>query len=307
MVNQNSFWFQSARLLRALFSLVFFALSLAACQQQTGGPDAISLVPTPDGAPSFSDRPGGPEVPAPTPSVPAPPEPGRTWSVDALLFAGSGTWAAEVSSLKSILAANGASYLEVNSAELNSMTLDDLSDFGVLIFPGGSGGTQAGSLTSATRARLRQAVQERGVGYTGFCAGAFIAVAPAPSRGGDVIYGLGVVDGPVLDYYYLENQGVTAQMTRYQFADGSSRDVLWYGGPVTPDRAGDVIARYPNGDAAISQLDSGEGLVVISGGHPGVPASAKSALGLSDLDGNDYEATWGMISAAMNHIRLISE
>jgi glutamine amidotransferase-like uncharacterized protein len=254
-----------------------------------------------------SDSPSGPlPIESPSPEDRLPPEAPsqRSWSVDALLFAGSGTWAAEVSSLKSILSARGASYIEVSSAELNAMTLEEISEFGVLIFPGGSGGTQAGSLSSSTKALLRQAVQERGVGYTGFCAGAFIAVAPTPAPGRDVVYGLGVAEGPVLDYYYLENQGVTAQMTLLQLADGSTRDVLWYGGPVTPDQPGDVIARYPNGDASISQLTSGAGLVVISGGHPGVPASSKSAFGLVDSDGLDYELTWSMISAAMNHQRL---
>lgn len=261
-------------------------------------------VPESPATPPSSVEPTNPPVPQ-TPLPPVPPTPeARFYSTDALLFAGSGTWSAEVSSLRAILDSKGASYQVVSSSQLNALTLEELGDFGVLIFPGGSGGTQASSLTSATRERIRQAVQELGVGYAGFCAGAFIAVAPAPAPGRDVIYGLGVVDGPVLDYYYLENQGVTASMTLLTLTDGSTRDVLWYGGPVTPDRESDVIARYPNGDAAISQMDSGRGLVVIAGGHPGVPASSKSALGLRDSDGDDFELTWQLIRAAMKHERL---
>lgn len=285
---------------------------MVACNAPGGGGALNDRLLVPEGGSGELAGPGVPDSPAtplpPVPEAPLPPPPpapeARFYSTDALLFAGSGTWAAEVSSLRAILESKGASYQVVSSSELNALTLQELGEFGVLIFPGGSGGTQASSLKSATRERIRQAVQELGVGYTGFCAGAFIAVAPAPAPGRDVIYGLGVVDGPVLDYYELENQGVTASMTLLTLADGSTRDVLWYGGPVTPDRAGDVIARYPNGDAAISQMDSGKGFVVIAGGHPGVPASSKSALGLRDSDGDDFEITWQLIRAAMKHERL---
>ena len=312
---KNSFSIRSLRSdsLRAtpalvLVSLGLFTLSLSACQSGAGTQGG-------GGSLTISDFNGADPLQPSSPKDQAPPEnpsgtpiaPSRSWSVDAMIFAGTGTWGTEVSSLKSILSAQGASYLEVSSADLNSMSLDELADFGVLVFPGGYGGQQSSSLTSATRERIRQAVQQRGVGYTGFCAGSFIAVAPAPSPGGDVSYGIGVVDGPVLDYYYLENQGVTADMTLLTFADGTTRDVLWYGGPITPAGDGDVVARYPNGDPAISEIDSGQGLVVLSGGHPGAPASVKSSFGLSDSDGTDFALTWSLIRAAMNHERLPAE
>jgi glutamine amidotransferase-like uncharacterized protein len=246
---------------------------------------------------------------SPIPESPLPeyPPATRVFTTDALIFAGTGTWAAEVSSLKAILSTNGASFQSVSSAELNAMSVEQLASFGVLIFPGGYGGQQAASLTATAHAHLREAVQERGVGYVGFCAGAFIAVAPAPQVGQDVSYGLGVADGAVMDYYYLENQGVTAQMTIQTFADGSTRDILWYGGPVTPGGSGQVVARYPNGDPSISQLESGAGLVIVSGGHPAAPTSSKSGLGLSDSDGTDFDITWTLIRAAMLHEPVVAE
>ena len=61
-----------------------------------------------------------------------------------------------------------------------------------------------------------------------------MGVAPAPKPGKDVSYGLGIVAGPELEYYYLENQGTEIAMTLASFPDGSKRDLLWYGGPVTP-------------------------------------------------------------------------
>lgn len=228
----------------------------------------------------------------------------RNFQTDALLFIGSGTWASEVASLRSILSTHGASFQEVTSAQLNAMSLEDLTQYGVIIFPGGSGGTEADSLTSATQARLRSAVQQKGVGYVGFCAGAFIAQAPAPSAGGDVSYGLGIVDGPVLDYYYLEDQGIDIAMTLLSFADGSTQDTLYYGGPVTPEVPGGVIARYPNGDPAISQMWSGAGFVVISGPHPTATSSILNSLGVSSSDGTHTETAWKMIDAAMHQQAL---
>jgi glutamine amidotransferase-like uncharacterized protein len=228
----------------------------------------------------------------------------RVYQTDALLFVGNGTWASEIASLRNILSSHGATYQEVTSAQLNAMSLAEMSRFGTLIFPGGSGGTEADSLTSATHANLRAAVQQKGVGYVGFCAGAFIAQAPAPSAGGDVSYGLGIVNGPELDYYELEYQGQDIAMTLLQYADGSTQDTLYYGGPVTPEVPNGVIARYPNGDPAISQMWSGAGFVVISGPHPTATSAILSALGVSSSDGTHTETAWKMIDAAMHQRAL---
>jgi glutamine amidotransferase-like uncharacterized protein len=224
----------------------------------------------------------------------------RSYSTDALLFVGDGTWSSEVSSIKNILNSHGATYQTATSAELDAMTVDEIAQYGILIFPGGSGGTEADSLSSSAHANLREAVQVRGVGYVGFCAGAFIGEAPAPSKGGDVSYGLGIVDGPVLDYYYLENQGTDIAMTLLSFPDGSTQDILWYGGPVTPSKAGGVVAKYPDGNPAISQMFSGAGFVVLSGVHPTATSAILSALGVSSTDGTHTETAWKLFYAALH-------
>ena len=223
----------------------------------------------------------------------------RVYTTDALLFVGSGTWAAEVSALKDIMNSHGMSYQAVCESELNGFTLDDLGKFGMIIFPGGSGGTEAKSLTPATHGKLRQAVQEKGMSYIGWCAGAFIAAAPAPAPGQDVSYGLGIINAPVLEYYYLSNQGVELAMTLYEFADGRKRDIIWYGGPLTPNIPGGVVAKYPNGDPAITEAFSGNGFVMISAGHPTVSESTKTSLGLSDSDGSDQDIAWEMLDATL--------
>jgi len=228
-----------------------------------------------------------------------PPSVTRSYSTDVLLFVGAGTWGAEIASLESIMDSHGTSYQTMTSGQLDTMSIDEMAKFGLLIFPGGAGGTEAGSLSAQTHAHLRAAVQLMGVSYLGFCAGAFIAAAPAPAAGQDVSYGLGIVDAPVMDYYYLENQGQDIAMTLEKFPDGSTADLLFYGGPVTPNIVGGVIAKYPNGDPAITQIHSGNGFVIVSGSHPTATQSTLNALGVRSSDGTHLDLAWKLIHSAL--------
>ncbi len=273
----------------SVFSL--FVLALSAC---SGQPDTALGVVT-SGVAASSSQSGPLSIPRDS----------RDFTIDAMLFEGDGTWSVEVESLADILSSRGASYRRVNTRELNAMALDDMAQFGALIFPGGTGGTQAGNMSSQTIANLRAAVRERGVSWIGFCAGAFIAVAPTPSEGKNPEYGVAIVDGPVLDYYYLEEElnrrgVIDAAMTLHTFADGTKRDILWYGGPVVPGGVNRVIAKYPNGDAAISQMWSGNGFVILSAGHPAAPLSVRNSFGLRDSDGTDFDLAWKLLSAAIH-------
>ena len=237
--------------------------SLIACNAPSSGTpgDASPL------AASSQETPASAQSTAIPPTAATPPVPVRTFHTDALLFVGDGTWSTEVANLRTILNTHRASFDEVTSSEMNAMSLDALAGYGVIVFPGG--------------------------------AGAFIAQAPAPSSGGDVSYGLGIVDGPVLDYYYLETQDQKIAMTLYTFADESTADILYYGGPVTPNVPGGIVAKYPNGDPSISEMWSGKGLVLIAGGHPTANAATLSALGVSSSDGTHQDVAWNMIEAGI--------
>lgn len=290
-------------------------LSLVACSggsSQSAGQAAGSAAPSSAAASS----PASSSTAAPTstagtqpvagssPSSPGSPTPPakvqRTWQTDVLLFTGDGTWATEVTNLEGIFAANGATYQEVTSAQLNAMTESQLAQFGTLLFPGGDGSTEANSLTAATHELLRTVVQQDGVGYVGFCAGAFIAVAPTPAAGQDVTYGLGIENGALLGYYYLENQGTDIAMTLESFPDGSTKDLLYYGGPVFPNTAGTVVAKYPDGNSAISEMFSGNGYVVLSAVHPTATLTTLSDLGVTSTDGIHQDLAWKLIYAAMH-------
>jgi glutamine amidotransferase-like uncharacterized protein len=220
----------------------------------------------------------------------------RSFATDVLVFTGDGTWSTEISDLEALLAAHDATYQEATSAQLDAMSAQDMATFGVIYIPGGEGGTEAQSVSSATHANLRAAVQQLGVSYVGFCAGAFVAVAPAPIDGGDVSYGFGVVDGPILDLYDGPGSDLEYEQTLESYPDGSTENILWYGGPVTPDIG--VIARYPTGDPAISEIWSGQGLVIIAGVHPDLSQATLDALGVTP-DTPAQDIAWKIFQAAL--------
>jgi glutamine amidotransferase-like uncharacterized protein len=219
---------------------------------------------------------------------------------DALLYTGAGTWMPEIDSIARILYEHGATYQRANSEEFNAMSLDQLRDFRVLVVPGGSAAAITQSLTVETRARLREAVQQVGVNFLGFCAGAWIAFAPRPAPGQDVAYGIGVAEGPVLESTSMERDGKHYLVLPARLGDGHSRQMLWYGGPITPEIPGGVVARYPDGKPAITQVRSGKGLVVASGFHPAATQYVLNDLGLKDPDGQDYDFAWQMLDAAIH-------
>ncbi|HEX8792943.1 MAG TPA: hypothetical protein VF765_18485 [Polyangiaceae bacterium] len=221
---------------------------------------------------------------------------GRPYATGVLVFTGDGTWGTEIVDLEAMLDAHGVTYQEATSAQLDAMSAQDMATFGVIYIPGGEGGTEAGDTLPQTHANLRTAVQQLGVSYVGFCAGAFVAVAPAPTGGGDVSYGFGVVDGPVLDYYTGPDSDQTYEQTLESYPDGTTENILWYGGPVTPEIG--VIARYPTGDAAISEIWSGKGLVLIGGVHPDLSQASLDALGVVP-DTPAQDIAWKIMQAAL--------
>jgi glutamine amidotransferase-like uncharacterized protein len=220
----------------------------------------------------------------------------RSFSTDILVFTGSGTWSTEISDAENLFTSKGATYQEVNSAQLDAMTPDDIAKFGVIFIPGGTGSTEAESVSASTHANLRTAVQSLGVSYVGFCAGAFVAVAPAPAAGQDVSYGFGVVNDSVLSEYAGPGTDADYEEVALTYANGTTEDMLWYGGPVTPNIG--VLAKYPTGEPAISQIWSGNGLVIIAGVHPDLSTTTLTSLGASPTtSAQDY--AWEIFNAAI--------
>ena len=278
-----------------VFGLLFAAMVAATgCDSTT---EVSQLVPGP-AKPTSLD----PSAPTGTSNPPTTTPPAgtttRTFTTAALVYNGDGAWTSEVANLESVLKSHSLSYQEVTSAQLAALTQDEMGQFGTIIWPGGSGTSMLNSLSGATRIKIRSAVIDQGVSFVGFCAGAFLAVSPAPAAGQAPGY-LSLISAPVLDYYYLENQGVTDAMTLESFADGTQHDLVWYGGPVTLNIAGGVVAKYPTGDPAITEAFSGNGFVIISGVHPASPN-----LGIGDTDGIDLDVAYSLINAALTRTPL---
>ena len=216
------------------------------------------------------------------------------YSTDLLIYHGTATATGDAEAIESIADDQGLSYRTVTSNELDAMSLDELADHGAIVWPGGYAGQMSSSLDRATRDRLKQAVRERGVGFVGFCAGAFIAVSPSTS------WGLSLVEQETLDYYHLEDEGVSYDMVDVQMPGGEASNLVWWGGPKLPEFSGGVIGRYTDTqEPAIAQTWAGNGLLVISGPHPEAPTSWRSKLGLSDSDGLDQTIAADMILAAL--------
>lgn len=223
---------------------------------------------------------------------------GHSYITDVLLFNGVGISTSDWQTTETILKSAKMSYQLVNSKQLDAMTLDQMTNFGVMIFPGGNGYSITGGLLLSTAVRIRQAVRDRAVGYVGFCAGAWVSVGPEALTNNTAAYGFAVAKGGYLIEYAPGGKYPEATMENVSFADGSHRQLVWWGGPKTPNWVGGVIAKYVTGEPAISQTWVGKGYVVISGVHPEAPQSWRYTAGY-DSDGLDYDIAMKMIRAAL--------
>jgi hypothetical protein len=226
--------------------------------------------------------------------------------VDFLIYRGPGSWKYEIESIKKILFSHGASYMVKSQADFNNMSLEDFRKFKVIMFAGGDAPTVRRVLNPETRAHIRKAVQDFGLNYLGFCAGAWLAVAPAPAPGEDTVYGIGVINGPIQNQTPFFQRGMHFTLDEAIFPNGTRRKLLWYGGPVTPNLPNSVVAKYSDGQPAISQIRSGQGLVIISGLHPAATKGILDSLAIYDAEAIDPDFAWEMMNALIERRPLLT-
>lgn len=105
-----------------------------------------------------------------------------------------------------------------------------LKDFDVVVFPGGSGSKQGGTLGEEGRAVVKKFVEE-GHGYLGICAGAYLASA-------DYSWSLHLLDAKVLDRkHWARGKGdvelsLTADAKKLLKADADAVTVRYAQGPL---------------------------------------------------------------------------
>ena len=212
-----------------------------------------------------------------------------------LLFNGAGTSPNDVRAIESILRGERLDYARVSSAQLIGMSEDELRRHRLLIVPGGNFEAMGKGLAAGTAGRVRGAV-EGGLNYLGVCAGAFLA-GNAPYNG------LNLTGGVRFGFYSAEARGIRKAAVAISGADGEKLEQYWEDGPQL-DGWGAVVARYPDGTAAVVQGAVGQGWVVLSGVHPEAPAGWRRGMAFTTPaeQANAYAAR--LIRAALHRETL---
>lgn len=218
-----------------------------------------------------------------------------TDSPTVLLFNGSGTSPNDAAALESILSEHRIPYATADSRQLGSMSGPQLRAYRLLIVPGGNFEAMGNGLSSSATANVRSAVGA-GMNYLGICAGAFLA-------GNSPYNGLNLTSGVKFSFYSAETRGVRKAAVDIAIAGASPLAQYWEDGPQLTGW-GDVVARYPDGMAAIVEGSVGNGWVILTGTHPEAPESWRTGMAFSapaDVS-REYAAT--LIDAALNRRKL---
>ena len=212
-----------------------------------------------------------------------------------LLFNGTGTSANDVAAIETILNDSRLDYTSADSSHLNGMSDTQLMAYRLLIMPGGNFIEMGNGLTPATLTRVRNAVQG-GVNYLGICAGAFLA--------GHASYrSLNLTSGVRFEFYADEGRGIRKAAVPIVGVGTPPLDHYWEDGPQLTGW-GDVVAKYPDGTAAVVEGSSGQGWVILVGVHPEAPENWRHGMTFrtpASVD-NAYAAT--LIDAALRATRL---
>jgi glutamine amidotransferase-like uncharacterized protein len=221
-----------------------------------------------------------------------------------LLLSGSGTWPAEIVSLEKILKEHGIQSRQATSQQLENLDLNSIASYSLLVVPGGNAITLTAELSKKTRLNIRTAVRDRGMSYLGFCAGAWMAISPDGTATDAPTYGFGLIDGPLQQEAAYQRSGSAYTLADAIFPGGIQRRLLWWGGPITPEGDGTVIARYPDGGAAISQIPVGRGWAILSGLHPAATPEVFEALGLDPATPTSLDYAWTLLQSALTKTAL---
>lgn len=167
-------------------------------------------------------------------------------------------------------------HTELTVSKVNGGDIRDgkLQDIDVVLFPGGSGGGEAKSLEEAGRKEVRSFV-ERGGGYLGICAGAYLASA-------DYDWSLHILDAKVLDRaHWARGSGdvevsLTASGQKFLGANTDRQTILYWQGPLLAPAGKSEIPDYETlGTFATEIAKNG----APKGVMPGTTAIARGTFG----------------------------
>ncbi len=253
----------------------------------------------PNGGNEIPYFPQEPESRGPTENLPFEGETDLRSQARALLFRGPSAWEAEIASLAAALNEAKISFHVLDADEINSLSDSQWKSYQLTLVPGGYAPALSASLSQRTKERMRAAVQTQGMSYIGFCAGAWLAISPPFPSSRERDFGIGFIDGPVLQESELSAQGAPYLITPASLWNNTQRSLLWYGGPNTPEAPQGVLARYPNGKPAITQLRAGRGILFLSGLHPAITPTVLYALGILQPEAYAPDLTQTLIQAGI--------
>lgn len=208
-----------------------------------------------------------------------------------LLFTGTGTSPSDVAAIESVLETLKVGYITADSNQLEATSKAQLGGYKLLIVPGGNSITIGENLSAAATATIRNAVAQYGLHYLGICAGAFF--------GGYSTYnGVDLTSGVGFDFFADESKGIHLEAVAISFPNGGPLDVYWQDGPQLSGW-GDVVAKFPDGSAAIAEGKSGNGFVMFTGVHLEAPAGWRTGMPFTTPLSTDLAYAGTVIQAAL--------
>lgn len=174
------------------------------------------------------------------------------------------------------------------------------------IQPGGNAISVSQKLGREKLALIRKFIRYGGA-YVGFCAGAFLADRTVDNP--ETVEGLGLLPVGTFDYPVDSGDAGIPMVINW----GGSRRTLFFNGGGSfrmNDRGAermDIIATFPNGDAATVETTYGLGGVVVTGAHPEALEIWKQDAKFEDLDGSDIDLAVSMVHRALSLSLSLSE
>ena len=193
------------------------------------------------------------------------------------VYSGAGSWNTSVIAFERFLDWKGINWVEINEEDINN---GDLTQYKLIYFPGGWAGTYIDVITNKGFENLKRSI-EKGVGYIGICAGAYLAADKVVFENITYDYPLklfnGIAYGPLSSIAPWDNYTMTTlninksnPINKYE---SSIEYMLYYGGPYFQPydyQNIDVIATWREyyDKPAIISFRYGDGRVVLIGSHP---------------------------------------
>ncbi len=219
-----------------------------------------------------------------------------TSSATILIYNGSGTSSGDVAAVESLVTSMGLGYNTANSSQFNAMSEAQLLAYRLFLMPGGNAISISSYISKTATANLHNAISA-GLNYLGFCAGGFFA-------GSSAYYNYtNLTNGVWFNVYPNYGRGTGATVVRASFPNGSTMDMYWQNGPAL-NRWGSVVAKYPDGNIAITEGFEGKGFVLLCGLHPEAPASWRTGMNFSTSLDVDLAYARSLVTSALNRSML---